>query len=355
MKKSFKILIVVIVVLIGLRIYLPFWLTDYVNKTLDSIPGYTGSISGVSLSLYRGAYQIHDLDLRKLEGDIPVPFVSIREIDLSVQWKALFKGSVVGEIVLKTPQVNFVAAKTEDKATGEVQSQTGEDVDWTEPIKELIPLKVNLFAIENGEIHFRDFSTKPEVDLYLTNISARATNLTNVEDSTVALPSNLDFRANVLKQGTMSINGGLNVLLPIPEMDLEAKIENVSLPDLNNFTKTYAWLDFSKGEINVYSEIIVKDNKMDGYVKPLITDIKVVNLKEDAKQPLKLIWESIAGVVIEIFENQKKDQFATRVPLQGDLSQPGTNVWNTIGNILKNAFIQAFRPQVDDDVAFENE
>lgn len=75
--------IILFSLLIGLRLYLPYWVTDYVNKTLSNIEGYQGSIEGVDIDLYRGAYGIRGLELEKTGEEVPVPFVDISRIDSS--------------------------------------------------------------------------------------------------------------------------------------------------------------------------------------------------------------------------------------------------------------------------------
>ena len=57
-KKSIIIILAILLALMGLRIYLPFWVTGFVNDVLADIPGYQGSIKGVDINLYRGAYKI---------------------------------------------------------------------------------------------------------------------------------------------------------------------------------------------------------------------------------------------------------------------------------------------------------
>src|SRR5690606_41413000 len=78
--------IAVIVVLIGVRIALPFIVKDYANKTLDGLEGYSGSIEDVDLSLWRGAYQIEGVRIVRTDGEGPAPLVSSDELALSVEW-----------------------------------------------------------------------------------------------------------------------------------------------------------------------------------------------------------------------------------------------------------------------------
>lgn len=346
MKKRYKILIGIIVLLIAIRIYLPYGIIKYVNKTLDNIPGYSGYITDVDLQLYKGSYSIDSLHILKQDSSVLVPFFSTDRIDLSVQWKALFDGSIVGEIELINPELNFVAAKDT------TQEQYGEDVDWTKPIKELMPLQINRFAVTNGRIHFRNFDTRPRINLYIEDLFMVATNLNNAESNDLKLPSNLSVTATSIGGGKLDISGSMNLLKQIPDMDLNGKFEGVNLPALNDFLKAYAKLDAEKGNFDLYSEVVINDGKLTGYVKPLITDLKLVDWSEDKDKPLQMIWEGIAGVVIELFENQKKDQFATKTPFQGDLNQPDVKIMPTIWNIFSNAFVNAFNQSIDGTLEF---
>src|SRR5690348_8251686 len=79
-----------IVILIGLRIALPSILLRFVNRELQTIPGYTGRVDDIDVHLIRGAYTIRSVRLDKTGGKIPVPFFSADALDLSVEWGALF-------------------------------------------------------------------------------------------------------------------------------------------------------------------------------------------------------------------------------------------------------------------------
>ncbi|UII26473.1 DUF748 domain-containing protein [Fulvivirga maritima] len=350
MKKSIKILLVVVLVLIGVRIYLPYWITDYVNKVLDEVPGYSGSIEGVSLRLYRGAYQIEGLKMEKTGEDIPVPFLDIENIDLSVQWGALFKGKIVGEVELLKPKVNFVVAVADSTQA----EQTGVDTDWTKPIKDLMPLQINHFSIKDGTLAYRDFSSDPKVNISIDSLQLQATNLGNADREEGTLPSDINATATSVGGGVLTLKAKANLLKEIPDFDMNAKFEGVYMPALNDFAKAYAKLDFEKGTFNLYTEMAVADGQLEGYIKPVMNDLQIVDFSDDKKKPLKLIWEGFADLVKEIFENHPHDQFATKVPMKGDLNNPKTKIWPTIGNIFKNAFIEAIKKKTDDTVSFDD-
>ena len=98
----------------------------------------------VDIQLFRGAYRIDGIEIRKRGTDLP-PLFTCESVDLSVLWKALFKGKVVSEIVLETPVVTMV-----DGGSNET-SQTGTNSDWKELVKSLLPIQISRFAIENGD------------------------------------------------------------------------------------------------------------------------------------------------------------------------------------------------------------
>ncbi len=347
-KKTFRIsrkLLIIIgiffVVLIGIRIALPHIIKNYVNKVLSSIPDYTGSIGDVDLNLWRGAYKIQDLKLLKTTGKVPVPFFSADEMDLSVEWGALFEGSVVGKITLYKPKLNFVSGPTKE------QSQQSIDTSWTDKVKQLFPLKINRFEIINGEVHFRNFHSDPKVNIYLDNIYAAATNLTNSKDLSKSLVASIEAKGNAMRSGHFILKAHIDPYAKEPTFDLAAKLSNVDLVKLNNFIKAYGKFDVQSGTFELVAEFAAAKGKFRGYVKPFFKNMKVLSLKEDIKNPLKLFWEAIVGAVTGLFKNKETNQLAAKIPFSGSFDNPSADIWSTMGSVLENAFIRALIPRIE--------
>lgn len=340
---------ILLLLLIG-RVMLPYFVTRHVNKVLANIPGYSGSISGVDIWLVRGAYIIHDLKIFKTERNEKVPFIDIPSTDLSVEWRALIHGSVVGEVIFENSALNFIGGNKDSE--GKENNQAGEDVDWTVPLKKLIPLQINRLEVINGSVFFYDFTTNPKVDLNLKQLNLLATNLNNAEKQTGTLPSKVNLTATSIGDGQLSIDMNINVLKEIPDLDMDLKFEKVNMPALNDFFLAYSKIDIEKGTFFLYSEMTILDGVIKGYIKPLAQNVKVVNWKEDKQNIFNLVWQSIVGFFVEIFENQKKDQFATKVPLTGNLNNIKTKTWPTIWNIFTNAFVKAFEMKTDNTIKF---
>jgi hypothetical protein len=341
------VLAVFVLIFIAFRIYLPSLVLRFVNNELTKINGYTGHVHDIDIRLLTGSYRIKDIELKKTGGKIPVPFFSADVIDLSVEWRALFNGEVVGEIEFYKPQLNFVKGPTEET------SQTHIDKDWRDVIDDLMPLKINRLTIDNGEIHYRDFHSTPKIDLLMQEVNILAENLNNAKHNKELLPSTA--KATAFAYGGMtSVNMRLNPLEKEPTFDLNAELRGLDIVKLNDFLKAYGNFDVHKGSISIYAEAAAKENKLTGYAKPIIKDLKVVNWKEDKKDPVKLVWEGIIEGAAWIFKNHPKDQLATQVNFEGNLKKPDIDIMSVIGQTLKNAFIQALYPSIENSISISS-
>lgn len=338
--------ILVIASAIAARIYLPIWLKDYVNTQLAAMKNYSGHVESIDVALIRGAYIIKDLRIDKRTGKMPVPFLTIKQTDLSLQWGALFKGRIVSDIHIDGAALNFARNRS-----GTVV-QTGADQDWTAPIKKLMPIDINLISIKNSKVSYRDFSTSPEVNIFLNGLQGEVRNLRNVDDKNQALPSPFSATGTSIGGGKVSTSGRVNILKPITDLDGELKLEGADLTSINSYSLAYAAIDFEQGRLDAYSELVIKDGRVTGYLKPIASNIRIIDHREKDKNLLEVIWEPIAAGLVEIFSNQSKDQFATRVRFEGRIDNVKTPFWPTVGGILRNAFVEAFTRRVDGRLNF---
>jgi hypothetical protein len=78
----------------------------------------------------------------------------------------------------------------------------------------------------------------------------------------------------------------------------------------------------------------------------MMQGLEVLDLEDEEDGPLKLMWEALVAGVSEILENQPKEQVATRIPIEGSIEGPDADIWPTVGNLLRNAFLEALRPSL---------
>ena len=340
-----------LVLLVVARLLLPYFVLRYVNKTLADMGDYTGHVEDIDIALLRGAYQIDNLTIKKVNGTVKEPFVSIPRSDLSVEWKSLFKGKLVGEVECYEPELNFSFSDNESTR------QTGEGADWTQVVKDLLPIQINRFAVINGRVELLKLFTSADAGLSLEKVNGELRNIRNVEEKSGKLPSPVWLTGDVPGYGgTMRFNANMYLLKEIPDFNYDLKFTDLQLAKLNPIVREYANVDFEKGTMSLFSEMAMNDGRLNGYLKPLTKDMTIFRLKEPGEKRTvgRFFTELLAEAGSEVLENQKRDQVATRVPLTGSIENIDTPMWPTLFGVLRNAYVQAFESKFDNDITFND-
>jgi hypothetical protein len=335
----------ILAVIIAVRLALPYVLLHYANKTLAEMDGYRGHIEDIDLAIIRGAYKIDSIYLNQMDSvsGKETPFLAASAVDLSVEWRSLFKGSLVGEIIVDEPTIRFTKDKVEPKDVRKDSS------DFRKVLEDFMPLDINRLEFRNGSVRYVDNTSKPKVDIKMEDVDVLALNLRNSYDSAAVLPARIDAKATIY-DGRLDLKMKLNPLAEVPTFDLNAEWRKTNLKKLNEFFQAYAKVDVNKGTFGLYTEVAAKEGSFTGYVKPLVEDIDVLG-KEDRKDNiLRKLWEGVSGTVTEVFENQSEETFATKIPLKGEIENPKANIWFAIVQILENAFINALQPSIDQQI-----
>jgi hypothetical protein len=180
------------------------------------------------------------------------------------------------------------------------------------------------------------------------------TNLTNVRplpgEQSNKRVSAFGLSGLLLNQAPVSVSGEFAPLNVLSDFDLHLKVMNIDLSAMNDFFKAYAKLDVETGRGEFVMELDAEDRKLRGYAKPLFTDVEIFSWENDVEESdgtLSAIWQAIAGAIEDLFKNQSENQFATRVEIEGTVSDADTSTLEAIMNILRNAFVEAFKPSLE--------
>lgn len=341
------ILITLVAALIIFRLLLPRIVLNYVNKKLSEMKEYYGHVEDIDIHLYRGAYVIKDIKILKIESKNKatdtIPFFKSDAIDLSVEWKSLFKGRIVSELEFTRPVINYVKGSNPDKKVKD------DSADFRKLVKDLVPIKINRFQINNGEIHYVDPAANPKIDIKMDNIQVLATNLSNVTNKNELLPAHMRGTGNVY-DGRFVLNTRMNLLETNPTFDLNAELLSLNMVNLNPMMQAYGNFDVKKGNFSLYTEFAAKNGQFGGYVKPIIKDLDVVQWNKQEGNFKQILWETLVATGAEILKNQRKEQLATKVDIEGRFTNPNVNTWRAISYVLRNAFVRALQPAIDDTI-----
>ncbi len=350
MKKFWKILLIVISVLVIIRIILPYVIKWQANKAINKSESFAGSIEDVDLFLIRGYYTIEEVYLIQIKEeteDTITPFLKIDTINISIQWDPLFKGKVVGKLELINPVINYVVIR---------EKKPEKEVDIVQVIKDIIPFRINELNLKNANISYYDFTIDPDLNASLSNFDLTARNLSNIENPTDTLPASLVANGTTIGNGIISLSAEMNLLeKKIPDMDLNLALQDVQLSVLNDFARSYGNFDFEKGTFSFFTEFVIENSQIEGYIKPVFEDVEILeNEKEDFAGK---IWEAVLGGIVNLFSNPKKDRLATQVPVEQNLEDIDVGIITGIWNLLKNAFVEALNKELNYSLEYpvENE
>lgn len=137
-----------------------------------------------------------------------------------------------------------------------------------------------------------------------------------------------------------------------PDFDLYVKIEETRLSTMNDVLRAYGDFDVVAGQFSLVTELHVKNGEITGYVKPFFKDMDVYDRRQDKKQGIvHQLYEKMVGGVASFFENQPRQEIATKADITGPVGDPETNTWQIIAAVFKNAFFKAILPNFEKEVS----
>ncbi|MBM1144063.1 DUF748 domain-containing protein [Alcanivorax sp. ZXX171] len=338
---------VLIALLLILHLALPGLVRHYLNRQLADMGDYRGHVEDVDLAWWRGAYRLEGLTVTRMDGAVPQPLLNAPAIDLAVSWRALWRDhALVARIRFEKPTLTFVDG--DDGA-----DQTGAGTDWRAQLERLVPITLNAVSVRDGRLVFRNDHSDPPVYLDATDVQARVTNLTNTRGADGGRVATLTARALLPGQAPLETRAAFDPFSDLSDFDFRLRVTDMDLTRLNDFSRAYANLDVQSGRGDLVMEVSARDGRLDGYLKPLLKDLDVFDWRQDVSGPdgsvLGGLWEALAGAAQTLFKNQSRDQFATRVPIRGQVGDGETGTWAAFFGILRNAFVEAFSARFEGD------
>jgi hypothetical protein len=339
------VLLSVVLLFVITGMLLPVFVLKYANRQLHDLREYSGNIKGMELHVIRGTYAVNNFVMHKKDENgekDSIPVVTVPRMDLTLDWPSLRKGKLAAKIIVTEPVVNFTYEIQKDK---EIKQDT---MDFKELLDKLVPFSINRFEIRNGQLHYIDESKKPDIRISMQNFNVTATNLSNIENKEKTLPAHVSADAKMY-DGNFNLDVDLNPLKKEPTFDMKTEVKNVNLSKFNEMFREYGNFLVKKGTFNLYGEFAGKKGKFGGYVKPFIKDFEVKKDKED-KDLGQRLWVILVGTSMKILENPKTDKVATKIPVNGEFKNANVNIYDAIHYVLRNAFVQALRPTIENSI-----
>lgn len=338
-----------VVILVSLPLLAFLWvppLVKYIiNRKIEAMPNMAGHIDAVLFNIFSTTIIIRGFSMINHKKQIEYPFITIREIRVKIEIchrKVRFKADVY------TPELNLVKGETDN------DSQMNADDSWLQLVAGLMKSNINRVEVFEGKFHFYMPKTEPPVHIEVSDIHLTLKDLNIKPTPTDPLPSDLELEASAYG-GTLRVVGNINHKSATPLFDLKGEAKDIGLIGLNPLLLAFANIDVSQGTFALTAEIAAKDQRLAGYIKPFVHDLKIFDWKEDKKSSLKKIAKELfLQTMVAILKNNKEDQLATRIVIDGPIDGPGIKIWNVIGCLLFNAFVESISPLAENSISIDS-
>ena len=236
------------------------------------------------------------------------------------------------ETTAKETQVGHAAVKTAKKLQNKPETL----------------IRIEHGDITNSEFGFINEAAKPSYRVFLSNGALHLENISNHLSEGNGL---VTLTGAFMGTGNTVISGRFRPETKSPDFNLNIKIERTQMRAMNNLLRAYGNFDVTAGLFSLYSELTVKNGRVEGYIKPLFKDMTVYDARQDKEKSLfHKLYEGLVGGVATLLENRPREEVATKTDISGTLENPQTSTWQTVVNLVKNAFFKAFLPGFEKEV-----
>ena len=352
----FTVIVVTVLLLILARVGAPYAVQYYINQQINQTKGITGQVGDVDLQLYRGAYAVDDIEIYAVdEQSSPKPLLSVKTLDFSLAWSAVLNGNLVTNMVFSQPKV---VVYDKDTTTPEQNQQVKDERTWIGLANNLVVFSIDTLKIIEGKISLVNQTKKGEIPTYIANINADIKNITNAQNLTKTLVTSVDVKGDLMGEATLTLVGKLDPFSEQANFDFNMEVQRFSVKQIQTVFNVYTPFDIEAGGIDGAMELAAKSNEVNGYVKAGVYDLSIFSWREDAEKDddglFTIIFEGGADLLSAILENDESQLVAARIPIEGTLDSTDISTFQAVVSVLKNAFFDATKMQVDDIVSYES-
>lgn len=342
-----KFILILAVVLITIRIFLPSICLHYINQALSTKMGnYVGHLEDFDLSLWRGAYQLQGLEIKKREGRAPA-LLTIREVDLSLAWRALFRKELSGDITVDDAVIRLADSQDEKKKQLAVDEKKS---NWQDVFDLLIPISIESLKVYRSAIYFTNRDLKVELPIRLEEIEFSAE---DIRTKAKNMQSPFQLTAKFQDHAPLWVKGTSDILSSPFRADLDFKLNKFKINSINDISRHYVPLDFTEGTVDVFGEAATSQGRMKGYVKLFYQDGDIIAPKQQILSVKHLFFEIATAFGNWILKNNSSKKVAARIPFEYDGKSFNIETSEAFWSTIKNAFDE-MKPELENSISLKS-
>jgi hypothetical protein len=297
-----------------------------------------------------------DLELDQIVLDYFKPITeryqfSVRKGSLStrgsIEYAPEIQKVLISNITLNGLDADYIHLEAETAPTEKATKEAGKVARKTanEPTLEV---KIDRLDLD-GRIGYVNKAAKPPYNVFLEGTKLDVENLSNHLKDGMA---RVRLAGKFMGSGATKAQAAFRPETKGPDFDLTLAIENTDMTKMNDLLRAYGNFDVVEGQFSMFSEITVRQGKIEGYVKPLFSDLNVYDRRQDKEKSMfRKLYEGLVGGISGLLENRPREEVATQVPISGDVEAPQTSTWETVIRLIQNAFFKAILPGFEKEVS----
>ena len=326
--------------------------TSIVNKRLAALPGYPGHVGAVQLALWRGKVTATDFTLVQTGHEDDGPVLKVGSGAFTLAPSALLKGKISGRVGMSDVEVLMIqeppkeeeTAKADKKEKKEAHKQGGRA--WQELMQKNFPVDMTRLEVSNLKVKFIDRGRPLSPQMLLEKVHLVAHDFKTKPQQSGDLPARITLQGHFAGGGDLSVDASGDSTASDPTFHAAVEIKAMELVPMHDFLQSYALVDVKRGQFELYVEATAKGGHYEGYVKPFFRDLEFKAVPNPEKNFIQNAAVKVASAAQDLLKN-KEDKVATKAPFQGDFSDNHVDLWVTVENLLRNAFVNALREGFD--------
>ena len=294
-------------------------------------------VDKIALDYFRPITERYNLSVRK----------GALDAEGSIEYASEAEKLIIKKVTLDGMDADY-NYQASNAPTEEIAKQVGETARKysNDPTLEV---KVDKFEARNSQLGFVNRAAKPSYRVSFTDVAIDIQNFSNhLKDGIARGQAKGKFMGN----GPTQIDFAFRPETKGPDFNITLRTEDTDMRTMNDLFRAYGNFDVAGGVFSLYSEIKVRQGRVEGYVKPLFRDMDVYDERQDReKNVFRKLYEGLVGGIAGLLQNRPREEVATQTSISGDIESPQTSTWETVLRLVQNAFFKAILPGFEREVS----
>jgi Domain of Unknown Function (DUF748) len=209
-------------------------------------------------------------------------------------------------------------------------------------------LRAKEVKVVDSTVGFVNRAQTPAYRVFLTEANLTVTNFSNQRAEGAAVAK---LNGKFMGSGPTAAVATFRSDKKGPDFDLELRLENTDMRTMNDILRAYANFDVTAGRFSLFSQLSVKNQRVEGYVKPLFSGLDIYHPEQDREKGLaRKLYEKVVEGVSKVLKNVPREEVATVATISGPIDGAAANTLEVIVKLIQNAFFKAIMPGFEREV-----